>query len=611
MEGLAEGAKTGGSTASNPATLVVSSVVVSPKKSGPCKVCPKSEESSAEWKVVSPAPPAVSKLRPDARKQLYHEMQETGSTTNGHDDLPATAGEVSVPASATSEVQPAARSPQPLSVVAVWARTPSSQREAARNKVSLPPRAGAHFSHVSGSGAAGDCTKLQSRPHSPALRCRKDGRVEGPSTSGAKTGTMSAARIRRRPASAGLLYFRAHLSGNAKAVEAPQRRGGGRAAGSTAGSTRFSTARGSTPLPLPSRNAGGTTPKRVDEARARPEGLLDSMMVTVSRRNVNFLTAEAAAVVGNEGASAPDATATTAMAAIGRKPWFPLPSALTQEAGDSSLPDSRRSLPRNPGAATAATTTDVDFLSPRRAGRPPPAPREASARPVQPPQEAACAERQHRHHHASTLEMISALTQKPPAAPPECVTGLEIPISAMPARSKSSSPGRVRDAAGANLPRVVAGCHGHERRAVFAPSERKSSEANPGGPAPCNVLRKSSSWTGGDKKRAASGGNGRDQAGGRAAILRLLFGKKRDGIVEDDVGGGDERPLEPCLQLYVGDPSESEPRVCGEHAIVCTPTGLVSPGRGGGGEGGGGRTRDGVVVLEGDGQPRKATRFCR
>lgn len=214
-------------------------------------------------------------------------------------------------------------------------------------------------------------------------------------------------------------------------------------------------------------------------------------------------------------------------------------------------------------------------------------------------------ELKHLHHHASTLEMFSAMAHVPPSVPPECVQGVKISVPVKNTRPLSSSPRRVQTMAGTD--HRATGGDGHHTQEVpplptlHKPENIRETEgACRRAAAPYNSLLKSFSWAGGDEKI--------DIAGRHGAVALQLLSEQRQGR-----GGDDPRESSRAedLQLHVNDLSGNIPRPCSVRAAANTCIGLGRPlsGRGGGGGGTGGR--GGGEGVRGEDEAPLATPFSR
>lgn len=483
--------------------------------------------------------------------------------------------------------------------------------------------------------------------------------------SGNDHGTNRGARP--RPASAGLLYFKAHLKHDGETVVPPQGRGARHVAGRNSDSYPLLSSRRERnalrePSTRESTNAGGTTAHTVDAAGGRPGLLSDSAAVATAAGERGWeeqggevgydscrarnMTRDSAAMFSTTAAVAeedgytfgPTIPATTTNAAIDkdeRNPWNVLLAApppdllrsprveceipVTTGCADLGVQGIGRVLiggPRRPTSgrrtlqlpvAVAAATKDEDAPSPcRESGRPP----------------SACEVETTTAVRVSTLEMISAMTNVSPSVPPECVTGLEIRIRAKQTRPASASPRHLRTAAGITN-RVTVGC-GHYNLEVpsrvagqYQPSYARATGATFRGVAtPCNPLLRVFSWTGGEGEvAAASSGNDNNNDSLRKVAASQLFSENKRGGDGGLGAGGVERPRTSCcaddLQLYVEDSLEKNPGSCTERFGVHTHTDArldrLSPGNGGeGGEGEGG-----FAANCGEEQPFMSTPFSR
>lgn len=159
-------------------SLVSPSAAASPER-------PSRSSPPIRWRIVPP--PSGSKLRPGSRRWLHRGRSPCWSaSTAGAEKLqlsrdiePPVAAKIEsgTSASVASVVTPERRVPQPLSVVAVWART-SSLRWAARN-TEATSRAGGRYSKTMGVRVGRACEGLQDPQVATATECAQIGRTMG------------------------------------------------------------------------------------------------------------------------------------------------------------------------------------------------------------------------------------------------------------------------------------------------------------------------------------------------------------------------------------------------------------------------------------------------
>eukprot|EP00752_Nemacystus_decipiens_P015667 g13981.t1 len=652
-------------TAATPATLTAPSAFRRPENGSRCAPLSK-------WRIVPP--PADRKPRADCRRWFHHRGRSPcwPASTTGIEMLPtatssrdgmasaaeggARAPQVAVraensvsAASAGSVATPERSVPQPLSVVAVWARAPAP-RGADRIMESTPQVAGGECCAKPkpiGSPVSRSYEELQDPK--PSAAAEGGGRTERavraaprrrpPASAPAPGGTTTQRHRRRtrpRPASAGLLYFRAHLGGNAEEVSPAlsERREADLVRHNGAAKSRSPSQGDQSDVLEPIPQAGGATPNVGNNADEiyRPGRVSEWLTATppsggtASRaRGSGDVPLLSTSPTGEEGcACGPTDTAAATKTGSDRKSSVltrPLPSDLLKpsrtklgiggrmdvntlrvEGVGESIPSSGKKPRRRTqagaerGATAAAITTEVTYplLISRQSD--PPAAGSCKINTATTTRAASLGtgeEVAHVRHrpHASTLEMISAVAHVLPSVPPQCVHGFEISIPAKkPRPASSSSPRRIRTTAVAAVAgiarRTTDGEEHRDEGAPWAPERTRSREAEGRGirrlaAAPCGPLHKSFSWAGGDER------NGEAGSGGGAASRVLSDEQWRQ------VGGGDAKrgpSYAEMVELHLSDTSGAiQPRTCMRTAtFTCTGLDPSFPGcrRGGGGGGG-------------------------
>ena len=403
----------------------------------------------------------------------------------------------------------------------------------------------------------------------------------------------SARRARPRPASAGLLYFRAHLNRDGgRVVAAPRERRGAEVAGRNNGAakSRLPSQGDQNDAPKSAPWAGGTAPGADGFRPGRTAGPSTAMSPrggTSSRATGSGDVPSSKSATREEGCGGgPMDTAAAPKPAFDRRlPFLPgaLPSNLLRPprkklgtegrtgvgtlrvegtGGDpriwESVPLAGQDLQRvqaeaKKGGATAAVATaatyplssdgDSDLLASGscRMKTTTAAARSASGTVRE-------VTRLHRRA-ASTLEMMSAMAHVLPSVPPECVQGFEISTPANNARPASSSPRRIRTRGG--IDQRVTGGDGHHDEETRSPHKQEDFRDTTEGRAiqhvdvPYTPLLKSFSWAGEDEGKHPACRNG--------GVALQVFSEQ----MRQRRGGDDPRELPGAeiLQLHLNDAS--------------------------------------------------------
>ena len=436
--------------------------------------------------------------------------------------------------------------------------------------------------------------------------------------------TSSDRCTRPRPASAGLLYLRAHLNrdGERVVVTPPEGRERHTLRHDRPAKYRLSSRGDWKAAAVSKPQAVGTKPSEAATAGATPERSMESVMMSTAGGGMATSAKGSGVLVSSEGIPGKEEytngqtnTATATRKTFGRKPSrlrAALPLDLLRSprteygiegtadidilrvegvGGDpriwESIPSVGLPFPQLPAEAAAGKKVpDAGGKYPlpcTGSDLPATSYKTNTAKAAAQAASWAFEKVEHLHRHVSTLEMISAMAHMPPVLmPPECVEGVEISIPVINPQPAVSSPRRIRTVAGADHCATDGDRHCHHELL----GTEKPQEIGGGQPrrvaAPCKSLLKSCSWAGGDESI------------GTAACRRFrgvtshMSGEQRQVRgVEDQ----QETHRAEDRQLHVNDSSGNTPRPCSVKVAkdTCATLGRAMPeNRGGGGAGGAG-----------------------